>query len=104
MRDATLLSLESLNTRQGRPRPLIPTTSRLELPLVVLAGIALLLWPTHPQLAAFDRAALPTLLGLLATMNLAAAGYLQLPVLLAARVAMLGAWSYVLLKIGRAHV
>ncbi|MFD1732147.1 hypothetical protein ACFSC4_15495 [Deinococcus malanensis] len=64
----------------------------------MLAGLALLLWPAHPQLAAFDRVALPALLGLLATMNLAAAGYLPLPVILAGRMAMLGAWSYVLFK------
>lgn len=100
MRDAPPLSLESLNAGQGRSRPLtaLPPASRLELPLVVLAGVALLLWPTHPQVAAFDRFALPALLGLLIAMNLAAAGYFPLPVLLAARVAMVGAWSYVLLK------
>ncbi|MFC4638880.1 GGDEF domain-containing protein [Deinococcus hohokamensis] len=97
MRDPTVLAPEDL-TANGRPRPARPGASQLELPLVVLGVLAQLVWPA-PTAAAFDRVALPVLLGVLVTMNLAATRALLLPPVLAGAVAMVGAWAYVLAKL-----
>lgn len=97
MRDPTALTPEDLRA-SSRPRPTQPGASQLELPLVVLGVLAQLVWPA-PAAAAFDRVALPVLLGVLVTMNLATARALPLPAGVAGVVAMLGAWTYVLAKL-----
>ncbi|MFC4426894.1 GGDEF domain-containing protein [Deinococcus navajonensis] len=97
MRDSTVLAPEDL-TASSRSRPPRPAASRLELPLVMLGVLAQLLW-SDPAVAAFDRVALPVLLGVLVTMHLAAARALPLPAGLSSVAAMLGAWTYLLAKL-----